>query len=289
MRLLLLLLSFSILLSCSNSEYDTVAGNSSSGTLGLLSTFESDAAEYDMVEALDDVDVVALKKTTAPRPSQSTSQKIIKTGNLRFETQDLEKTHQKILDAVRTAKGYVQRDNTGKNYNSHYHNLTIRIPSESFDTVIQTISDGVSYFEEKTISQRDVTEEFVDLNARLKAKRTLEKRYLELLSKAKNVKEMLEIERELSKIREEIEAREGRLQYLQSQVSESTISIYFYKVTSERGVTVSYGRKMINALKNGWNGVSEFFLGLLHTWPFIILVVFGVFIIRRWIKKRKKK
>ena len=100
---------------------------------------------------------------------------------------------------------------------------------------------------------------------------------------------MLEIERELSKIREEIEAREGRLQYLQNQVSESTITIYFYKITSERGVTISYGRKMANALKNGWNGISEFFLGLLHVWPFIILVVLGVFMIRRWIKKRKKK
>ena len=270
--LLLLLLSFFVLLSCESTEYDTIASNSSSDTESFY-----DAGP----ESLEKI--VSLEAPTPP------SQKIIKTGNLRFETQDLAKTHQKILDAVRNAKGYVQRDNTGKNYNSLYHNLTIRIPSENFDTVIQTISDGVTYFEEKTISQRDVTEEFVDLNARLKAKRTLEKRYLELLSKAKDVKEMLEIERELSKIREEIEAREGRLQYLQNQVSESTISIYFYKITSESGVTVSYGSKIVNALKNGWNGISEFFLGLLHVWPFIILVVLGIFMIRRWIKKRKKK
>ncbi len=280
MRLLLLTLSLFILVSCSDNEYDN---SNSSGLLGLIASPES--SNY------DDMEIEAFDTTRAPSPKQSqkTTQKIIKTGNLRFETQELEKTHQKILAAVQKANGYVQHDNTGKNYNSQYHNLTVRIPSENFDTVIQAISDGVSYFEEKTISQRDVTEEFVDLNARLKAKRTLEKRYLELLSKAKNVKEILEIERELSKIREEIEAREGRLQYLQSQVSESTITIYFYKTSSDRGVTVSYGRKVANAFKNGWSNISEFFLGLLHVWPFIILVAVSIFMIRRWIKKRKKK
>lgn len=278
MRLLLLILSVFILFSCSDKQYDS-AGSESQGFLGA---FNNDEVSEDMV---------ALEKTTAPSSAQTqtTSQKIIKTGNLRFETQELEKTHKKILDAIQKVNGYVQYDNTGKSYDSQFRNMTVRVPSESFDTVLQSISKGVSYFEDKTISQRDVTEEFVDLNARLKAKRTLENRYLELLSKAKNVTEILEIERELSKIREEIESREGRLKYLQSQVSESTITIYFYKISSERGVTVSYGRKMANAFKNGWSNVSEFFLGLLHIWPFIILVVLSVFMIRRWIKKRKKK
>lgn len=286
MRLLLLTLSFLFFFSCDTEAYDNTGRSSknSSTTLGLLSSFDADKAYYENLESTEVVDL-----ETPPPPSQTTSQKIIKTGNLRFETQELENTHQKILAAIQKAKGYVQRDNTGKNYDSQYHNLTVRVPSENFDTVIAAISDGVAYFEEKTISQRDVTEEFVDLNARLKAKRTLEDRYLELLSKAKNVNEMLEIERELSKIREEIEARQGRLQYLQSQVSESTISIYFYKTIADRGVTVSYGRKVINAFKNGWSNISEFLLGLLHVWPFIILVVVGVIMIRRWRKKRKKK
>ncbi len=289
MRLLLLILSFFILLSCNNSEYDTNWESKkskreylSSALGGILNTPENSN------EFSDDFEIT-LEKTKVSSPTQITSQKIIKTGTLRFETQELEKTHQKILDAVRNANGYVQRDNTGKEYNSHYHNVIVKVPSENFDVVIQGISNGISYFEEKTIAQRDVTEEFVDLNARLKAKRTLEKRYLEILSKAKNVKEILEIERELSKIREEIEAREGRLKYLQSQVSESTISIYFYKINSKRGVTVSYGRKVLNAFKDGWSNISQFLLELLHIWPFIILVVLSVFMIRRWVRKRKKK
>jgi hypothetical protein len=166
-------------------------------------------------------------------------------------------------------------------------NLEIRIPTINFQKTIDSISNYVSFFDTKRISARDVTEEFIDLEARLKAKQTLEKRYLELLSKANNVKEMLEIERELSNIREEVEAKQGRLKYLQSQVSLSTLNIEFYKINVETGVAISYGSKMWNALKSGFNGISLFFLGILHVWPFIILLIIGGFILKRWINKKK--
>ncbi len=99
---------------------------------------------------------------------------------------------------------------------------------------------------------------------------------------------MLEIERELSTIREEIEAKQGRLQYLQSRVSMSTIHIEFYKLTSETGITQSYGQKMLNALKGGWDGISIFFLGLLYLWPLFLIVLVALLIIRRFIRRRKK-
>ena len=98
---------------------------------------------------------------------------------------------------------------------------------------------------------------------------------------------MLEIERELSQIREEIEAKQGRLKYLQSQVSLSTLEIEFYKDEVTTQVTNSYGSKMVNALKSGWNGVSVFFLGLLHLWPFLILLGIGAFFMRRTFKGNK--
>ena len=109
-----------------------------------------------------------------------------------------------------------------------------------------------------------------------------------LLKQAKNVKEILEIERELATIREEIEAKQGRLQYLQDRVSVSTVTIEFYKETSETGVTVSYGQKIVNALKGGWDGVSVFFLGLLYLWPLFVFA-FIIILVVRWFVRRKKK
>jgi len=216
-------------------------------------------------------------------------QQIIKTANLRFESKNLDETHAKIMELTNSLKGFVGTDNSGKNYNEHYRNLSIRIPSENFQAFIDGVSEGVSYFDRKDISRRDVTEEFVDLEARLKAKRELENRYLELLSQARNVKEMLEIERELSTIREEIEAKQGRLNYLKDKVSLSTINIQFYKHTVETGVTVSYGQKMKKALAGGWDGISIFFLGLLYLWPLFVILGLLIWFIRRLIKRKKKK
>ena len=280
MRSLLLVLSFFMLTACSDSSLQHERNNS--GLLGLAGDFD-DSSDVMYEEA-----IVSDTSSPSSPPSQEVSKQIIKTATLLYETQDLIKTKQQVLDAVKAANGYIQNDNSGKDYNQIYHRMTVRVPTQNFEQALESIGQGVAYFEERTISQKDVTEEFIDLNARLKAKRALEDRYLALLAKAKNVKEMLEIERELSQIREEIEAKIGRLKYLKSQVSESTIHIHFYKVTVEQGITQSYGSKMGNALKSGWNGISVFFLGLLHLWPFLILVGLVTFFVRRWMKKKKK-
>lgn len=215
-------------------------------------------------------------------------QKIIKSAQLRFEASNPEETHKNILQLTREFKGFVQSDNAGKNYNQLYRNMMVRVPTENFQPFLDAISEGVPYFDQKDISRQDVSEEFVDLEARLKAKKELETRYLELLKQAKNVKEMLEIERELSNIREEIEAKQGRLNYLQNKVSMSTVNIEFYKQTAETGVTLSYGKKIVNALKGGWDGISVFFLGLLYIWPLFVMALLVILVLRRYLKRRKK-
>jgi hypothetical protein len=216
-------------------------------------------------------------------------QKIIKTGNLRFETNDIEATYSQIQSAVKSHNAIIQNDTEGKNYESVFKNITVRVPSKNFDLFLKDISKGVSYFDNKEISSQDVTEEYIDIDARLKAKKVLEARYLELLKKANKVTEMLEIEKQLSAIREEIEAKEGQLRYMQSQISMSTITIEFYKtVAIEDGATISYGSKIWNAITSGFNGISSFFIGLLSIWPFLIILATGFYFIRKRFKKKTK-
>ena len=165
--------------------------------------------------------------------------------------------------------------------------MSIRIPSTHFDAFIADVGKGVGYFDRKEISARDVTEEYIDTEARLKAKKALETRYLELLKKANKVSEMLEIETQLATIREEIEAKEGSLRYMQHRISMSAVNIEIYKNTPvETGATVSYGDKMWNAIKSGFFGISTFFIGLLYLWPFIIILVVLFFVIRRRFRRK---
>lgn len=214
-------------------------------------------------------------------------QKIIKTGNIKFETNDLGETYNQMITAVKKHNAIIQNDTEGKEYGSIFRRITVRVPSKNFDLFLSDISKGVSYFDNKEISSQDVTEEYIDIDARLKAKKILEARYLELLKKANKVSEMLEIEAQLSAIREEIEAKEGQLRYMQSQISMSTINIEFYKtVANEGGATISYGSKIWNAITSGFNSISSFFIGLLSIWPFLIILAAAVYFIRKRFKKK---
>jgi len=211
--------------------------------------------------------------------------KIIKNGKLSFETSDLEKTTTQVYELFKKYNVQVQSDNEGKDYqNSFYKNIVIRVDSNKFEALIQEISKGVNYFDTKEISSEDVTEQYIDIQSRLKTKKELENRYLELLKKATNVSEMLDIEKNLSKIREEIEAQQGRLNYLQNRISQSTLRIYFYKKTSDTGITNSYGSKITNAIKHGFNSLSSLFISFLKSWHVIVFLVFCF-----WYYKKRKK
>jgi len=232
-------------------------------------------------------------KLSAPSKSESDNtinipQKIIKNASLRFETNDLEKTFNQIQTAIKENKGNVQNDYQEKNYHNISRNITVRVPSQNFDSFLEAISKGVSYFDEKSISSENVTEEFIDINSRLNTKRKLEARYLEILQKANKISEILEIEKQISTIREEIEAKEGRLKYLENRVSESTVTINFYKTIAEKeGVKISYGSKIWTAIKSGFFSLSEFLISIISLWPFIILFVVLVYFIRKRFKRKK--
>jgi hypothetical protein len=215
-------------------------------------------------------------------------QKIIKNANLRFETEDLSSTAETISKAVKKYHAQTQSDAESKTDYELKRNMTVRIPARNFEAFMADISKGVKYFDTKEISSEDVTEQYFDTEARIKAKKVLEQRYLELIGKAKKVSEILEIEKELSAIREEIEAKEGQLRFMKSRIALSTINIEFYKTLAEQpDATVSYGSKMWNAIKSGFNGISSFFIGLLYIWPFILIFVIAFLIVRKKLKKKR--
>ncbi|HNP32034.1 MAG TPA: DUF4349 domain-containing protein [Flavobacterium sp.] len=252
------------------------------------------------VEAVDTAVVAAASLSTSsgedkmdlvePTKEESIESKIIKSGELRYQTDDLQKTYNQIQAAVKKYKAIIKNDSESNGDYELSRNITIRIPNENFDAFIKEISKGVSYFDRKNISSQDVTEEYIDVASRIKTKKVLEERYFELLKKANKVSEMLEIERQLSEIREEIEAKEGRLKYLQNKVAMSTLDIEFYKPVAQGSkATVSYGGRIGNAIVSGFNGISNFFISLLGIWPVIVTLVVLFVLIRKRFKRKNKK
>ena len=230
----------------------------------------------------------------APAPSEESDksipiqEKIIKSATLRFETNDLESTYAQVQKAVKESHSIIQSDSEGKNDASLYRNITVRVPSQNFEAFLQSISKGVSYFDQKDISSEDVTEQYIDLASRLKTKQKLEDRYIEILKKANKISEILEIEKQISEIREEIESKQGQLKYIESRVSESRVSIEFYKTVAEKqSVKVSFGSKILSSIESGFNELSGFFLWIISVWPFIILFGVLAYYIRKRLKRKK--
>ena len=289
MRLLSLLFFACLLLSCSDSselalessgrflpepsgyELANAVGNSS---LGLLNNAYTE--DYSFLQS-------------PPPPQDGSDKKIIKSANPAFESDKLDAEHSRITGLVDQYEGYVQKDESGGSGNRSFRNLNLRVPSENFDAFIEVVSEGVGFFDTRDINRRDVTEDFVDVEARLKTKKELERRYLEILSEAKKVSEMLEIERELADVRGEVEAAEGRLQYLSDQVTYSSVYISFYEISEKEYKKTPYSEKMGRSISNGWNGVAAFFLGFLSLWPLWLAIGLVIWILKRYLKRRKKR
>ena len=234
---------------------------------------------------------VAHKEMVAPteaptRNNISIDRKLIKEGNIEFETKDLDVTRKMIFEAVKKYNAYVASDVTYKSSVRNSNTIKIRVPAKNFDKLLNDTTKGVENFDRKDINVKDVTEEFVDIQARLKTKKELEQRYLDLLKQAKNVTEILEIEKQIGLLRSEIESIEGRLKYLQNQISFSTLTISIYENNPQ---TTKFGHKFKNGFKNGWNNLIRFFVFLINIWPFILISIGLIFGYKKYRRRKKKK
>ncbi len=229
----------------------------------------------------------ALKKEPGKTIDETTERKLIKKGEISFETKSISSTKAFIEKRVNIYKGYISNEKIESYRTNPTEVLTIRIPCIYFDTLISKIGREVGEFDSKKIDIDDVTAEFVDVEARLKNKKQLEEKYQELLKKAASMEDILKIEAEISSIREDIESTEGRLRYLSSQVGYSTLMITYYQEKPESGF--NFGGKMGEALSNGGTGFLWFLIVMVQLWPLWIIGLAVWYSILKIVKHQKRK
>ena len=137
--------------------------------------------------------------------------------------------------------------------------ITVRVPSAGYQPILGAL-DTLGTVEERSETSRDVTAEFVDIEARIRNKEREEQRLLELLGEAEGkLKEILEVERELSRVRGEIERAQGQMNVLKDQVDLATITIR----ASERTVytppmQAAFGDRVGAAWGNSLSNLGDF-------------------------------
>ncbi len=252
------------------------ATGKASGEGGKQLEANSSTTEQDKVDGKNETTALPMEK------------KLIKNGEVSFQVNNLATTKQKIETALKVSGGYIAKENSYDYSNNPTDEIIARVPAKDFDKFLNEVLNGVEKIDYKRIDIEDVTEQFVDIEARLKSKRLLETKYAELLTKASSMDDILKIQKEMESIREEIESAEGRLKYLSNQVGYSTLKITYYE---HKASGFNFGGKMGNALKDGSTGFLWFLIVMVQLWPLWMISGlvwwFIVFLIKRG--KRKKQ
>ena len=256
-----------------------------------LEELRSASGDIDFEELME-VPAVMQRPVAQKNSDETLSQKIIKTGGIAFESKAIEKDYQKIKELLPTFNGYIENENQNNTTQRISYDLTIRVPAEHYDTVYSSVSALAFRLDNRYTNVDDVTERYYDLKSRIKNKKALEQRYIELLSKATAIKDMLEIEKNLNEIRSEIERLEGQFNYLSKQISLSTIQVSFYEVLPyayEATIRKGFGARVLGALDRGWQGFLSFLVGITTLWPFILILILSILGFRRIRKNWKRK
>lgn len=268
------------------------------GLLIALTIFSCDRFEKERnveVATLSDIEIAKDASSTTDNVKSNIpidKKKIIKDGNVSIETLDVVESKKTIDNLAKKYDAYYDAEELQNNDRIISYTLKLRIPANNFEKFISEIEKGKDEISNKSIHSRDVTEEYIDIEARLANKREYLARYKVLLAKASTIKDILAIEESIRILQEEIESKEGRLKYLNDQVAYSTLDIYLfhkkeyiYKAQQQN----NFAERAKRSVSNGWTSIIAFFLWLISIWPFIILIAIGIYFFRGRMKKRKAK
>lgn len=253
-------------------------------------------------EMADEVLYSSASTTGSTSANIQTGQKLIRKINIDAETEDLEALLPGILEQVARLGGYVENQElyNGSAYSSYRHrsaSLTIRIPADKLDGFVQQVKDisnVVTYNE----SQDDVTLTYVSTESRIKALETEQERLLELLSKAENMSDLLEIEARLTDVRYELENVTSQLRVLTNKVDYATVYLYIdqvkvYTEVEEQNVWQRIASGFRQNLEDIGEDAEDFFVWVVTYSPqllvWALVAGFAIALLRRKGQKARKK
>ncbi len=204
----------------------------------------------------------------------ATNRMVIYNANLSLEIKEYHKIEAIIQEKVAALGGYVVESSiyySGEDRTNGH--LVVKVPQKSFHSFINEVESESVKVNDRHVSGNDVTEEFVDLESRLRSKRVVEERLISFMEKADKTEDLLKISGDLARVQEEIEQVMGRMNYLKNNVDFSTVSISL----TEKKVSVASIQSGDNL--NTWVKAKSLFMdsinGLLSFFSFLVVALVG--------------
>jgi hypothetical protein len=229
---------------------------------------------------------------------------IIRTGSISAavdDTRDAQEKIEQLVNSMADQGGFVVSTNIsgGSTDVSPYISMTIRVPSERFDEVMDAIAALAAEGTVPTMNQsgQDVTEEYVDLAARLESLEAARERLQEIMANAQTTEELLQAESQLTQREAEIESIKGRMQYLSQSAALSSISIELSPYILSQPVDTRWKpaetiRRALEDLVESLRGFADFAIyTVIACGPWLIILglvgFFGFRFIRSQLRKRR--
>ena len=221
-----------------------------------------------------------------PRASVAASM-VIRTGQASIEVDSLEAAVSRVRLLAGRIGGYIANTTmqTGRGQ-LRSASLEVKVPAERFDETLAGLAP-IGKLESVNVNAEDVGEEFTDVTARVENARRLESRLIQLLAtRTGKLKDVLDVEQELARVREEIDRYEGRLRYLRAHAALSTFTIYVHEplpIVGRAGSSV-----MGEALAQAWRNFVD--LVALCVRSLGVVLPLGLVALTTWlaVKRRRK-
>ena len=224
-------------------------------------------------------------------PSTAEERMIVRTGDMALVVEDINQSIEAITQMSLAFGGYVVSSYIQGEEEEMRGWISFRVPDDKFETALTQLRDMAVRVNSEQTSSQDVTEEYIDLQARLGNAEATEQQYLALLDKAVDVEDILNIYNYLSQVRSEIEQLKGQIQYLEKTTSTSLISVSLEPETTDKPL-VRTGWSALEVLKAAARGIVAFgqVLGTIAIWLLIFIPVWGTILgIILWRLHKKKK
>ena len=228
---------------------------------------------------------------------------IIRSGNISMAVEDTRAalaTIEGMVEGMAAEGAFVvsAQEHGGTEGSQPYITVSIRIPAARFAETLDRLADLAVNVNSRNESAQDVTEEYVDLEARLESLDAARQRLLEIMEEARNTKDLLEAEQQLTQREAEIESIKGRMQYLEQSARLSSIWIELQPHILSQPVGDEWrpaetGRRAVDTLLDGLRGFGDFaifFAIAILPWLVVIgLVIFLIVALIRWRARVRRK
>jgi uncharacterized protein DUF4349 len=236
--------------------------------------------------------------TLADQRPRDATRKIIRTGRLDLVIDDYDATREKLEAIVKAAGGYVDSTQVAHHKGAVGEaTIVLRLPSDAFGAIMPKLR-ALGEIASESTSADDITAQYVDLSARLTSAKTLEKRLLELAAeRTGNVENLLAVERELARVRGEIEGYEGQIRQWNDQVAMSTLTLGLstrapviaanVEPDPTLGQRISHAfSSSVEALRNTGAAIAVSFIAFL---PWLLFLIPGAVIGRRLYRRHQRR